>query len=714
MINSASPDMRIAIVEAKSLAFLGDPADAISMLEGKINSRSVLIDQLVALIAICEILHLDCRDTEALSVFEQRVAPLMGTFPEAIEIAVAFNRSDIMHALLQNDDFYGMVDRAAITEVELWGYKAYYSVLEAREQGKQYDSLPSIWRELIRAYHQGCWRPYRLASKIMAIEWMELGLPHESIYHAMIAGEKETAARLGNFLLLHGKPDSILLSTTKWLDYTHLKRPFMVGCDILDRYVDAIPDERFDEVFERVRAHAVTLGSDRQLHSVVARAWDAIANLSWRLNSSQARRLVSTAINHPIWNAPIEGGNSILPVRDKMMKSLTKCAAKLPKDSIPDLISASLPLVIERKQHSDYPDGIELLCSLADAGGDQEKRRIRESLYPSGQRLDAYLLQVAPHFSVELKATESLSQDARNVAARIREQVQLVAVATDVKQSPGTFGFYTIVKGDKKLVVHFADAVHENAIFRHRKQISQDVLQELIDAILDMVRDKENLISNKIQLVQAMTPIGDSCSDTQAQQIFDVLAPVATGDITEPESTMSAAESQNPLNPFKMGSGKPADLRGVAIFALACIERDKPGVFGAKLDAIIEFGLTDDDPQVRALSIAGAREKPAISQAEFAAIILATRDADPRVANAAFGALANKVGLQLSRPQWRLLIHSAKLAIQSNELMVRRAAAYICSKLRTSVSNKTLRIEIDNVLHALSKDKCASVRLNVK
>ncbi|MDA1231200.1 MAG: hypothetical protein O2856_10535 [Planctomycetota bacterium] len=714
MINLASPVIRAALPVARSIAFLGNPADGISTLESKITASSTPIDQLVAMIAICEILHFDYRDTEALNVFEQRVAPMMGAFPETVEIAVAYNRSDIMHSLFQNDDFYGLVDRATITDVELWDYRAYYSVVEAREQGKRYDSLPNIWRELIRAYHQGCWRPYRLASKLMAIECMELGWPHESIYHAVIAGEKETATRLGNFLLLHGTPDSISASTAKWLDCTNLKRQFVVGCEILDRYVDAIPDDLFDDVFERVRTNAAAQTSDRQEQTVVSRAWDSMANLSSRLNPTQAQRLVSTAIDHPIWNAPIEGGNRVLTVRDKMMKSLTACAAKLPKENLPDLIRASLPLVIERKQHTDYPNGIELLCSLAHAGGDEAKQQIKEALYPSGQQLDAYLLQVASNFAVELKKPDSLSQDAKNVAARIREQVQTVPVATDVKQAPGTFGFHTVVKGDDKLIVHVANAVHEHAIFRHRKQLSHDALQELIDAILDMVGETENLINNKIGLVQAMSPIGDVCSDDQAQQIFDALSTIAHGHIIEPESTQSAAESQNPLNPFKMGSGKPTDLRGVTIFALACIERDKPGIFAAKLDAIIELGLTDADPQVRALSLAAAREKPTISEAEFTAIILATRDSDPAVANAAFGALANKEGLQLTRPQWRLLIHSAKLAVQSNEVLVRRAAAYTCANCRTSVSTKTLRSEIENVLDALANDRCASVRQNIK
>ena len=713
MIDFASPEVRIALTQAKSTAMLGSPDDAITMLKSRISKSPGPMDQLAAMVAICEILHWDYRDTEALRVFDQQIAPMMGGFPEKVEIAVAYNRSDIMHALLQSDDFYGVVDRATITDVHLWDYKAFYSVVEAREQGKRYDSLPSVWRELLRTYYQGCWRPYRGASKLMAVECMELGWLHEAIYHATMAGQKELSAKLGNSLMQHGTAESLSASTARWLDCTNLKFHFIIGCEVLDAYVDAVPEEMFDDVFERVRVNASMRSCERQQQAVVSRAWDSLSNMSWRFNASQAERLASTAIDHPIWNAEIEGGNRILMVRDKMMKSLTMCAAKLPKDCVPRLIDASLPLVVERKQHTDYPDGIELLCRLADAGGDEAKQKIKNILYPTGQRLDAYLLQFASHFGVELKKPDSLSKDAKNVADRIRKQVQRVPANAEVKQVPGTLAIYTVEQGDEKLVVHMASAVDIHAILRHRDQLSDDALRDIIDALLEMIHEDENLLNNKIQLVQAMSSIGDVCSGAQAQQIFDVLAPLASGDVTEPELSMSAAESQNPLNPFKMGSGKPTDLRGISIFTLACIEREKPGVFASKLDKIIELGLSEDDPNVIAMSIAAAREKPPISEAEFSAIILATRDAHAAVANAAFGALANKQGLQLTRPQWRLLIHSAKLAVKANAVRVRRAAAIACAKLQQSVSTNTLRKEMDDVLEALSHDKCASVRRNV-
>ncbi len=710
MINLASLGVRAVLPKAKSTAFLGNPTAGIAMLESKITSKSTPIDRLNVQMAICEILHFDFRDTEALSVFEEQITPMMGSFPETVEIAVAYNRSDITRSLFRYDDFYGVVDRATITDVELWNSRSYYSALDAREQGKRYDSLPNIWRELIRSYHQGCWGPYRLASKLMAIECMELGWPHEAIYHTSMAGQKEVAQKLGDLLLRRGTPSDISASAAKWLECTNLKRQFVVGCEALDRFVDAVPDDLFDNVFERVRTNAAAPGLEGQIQTVVSRAWESMANLSYRLNTSQAQRLVSTAIEHPIWNAPIEGADRILVVRDKIMDSIARCTEKLPKDSVQPLIHSSLRLAVERKQHTDFPNLINLLHKLTLAGDDKAKLQIKDSLYPSGQPLDAHLLHAAPQFGVDFVQPESLNHDAMNLASRIREQVQRVPLATEVSAAPGAFGFHTVIKGEEKLIVQITSAVHEHAIFRHRKQLTPDSVHELIDAILAMIGEAENLIDNKAKLVRAISPIGDVCSEIQAKRIFDVLSPMALGKIVEPDSTQSAAESRNPLNPFKLGAGDPNDLRGTAIVTLACIERDRPGIFGGQLDAIIELGLTDTDPTVRTFSLMAAREKPTISEVEFTAIILATRDSDPIVTNAAFMALANKAGLDLTRPQWRLLIHSAKIAVQSEAVAVRRAAAYVCQKFRNSISAKTLQSEMQSVLTALSNDKCNSVR----
>ncbi|QDV45294.1 hypothetical protein Enr13x_51700 [Stieleria neptunia] len=710
MIDLTSPIVRAELPLAKSLAIHGKPGEAISMLETTLSERESTLDRVALLVAIAGILHWDYRDSEAISLFDERIMPLTNKIPEKSRIAVEYNRSDISHSLLQADDFYGMFDRALIADVNLWDYQSYFEVFAAREKGKRYESLPSIWRELLRCYHQGCWRPHRLASAIMSRECMDLGWPHESVFHAVIADDKQIATQLGDTLLVQGTPEVIENCTKKWMECTNLRRHFIIGCEMLDQFYDAIPDTWFGSVFDRLCSKACESSDDRLKQIAISRAWDTLAKLSWRLDSSQAEKLVRSAIQHPIWLAPVEGRNQVLTVRDKMMQSLTHCSDKISPACYTELIDASLPLALDRKQHTDYPDAINLLCSLADAGDEEAKQRLRASLFPSGQPLDEYRLQVIGKFGAEISNPEALSADARNVANRVRQQVQTCPLGQEVKTEAGSFGVFTIQKGDRKLAVQMAGTVYLNAILRHRKHLAKDSLEALLSAIVDMIREPENLISNKVQLVQAIKSIGDTCSDEQAKCIFEVLAPISSGEVTEPPSSMSSAEAENPLNPFRVATGNPSDLQGVSIYTLACIDRDKPGVFGGALDGIIEKGLTSHQAQVRALALAAAREKPTLSEAEFTAIIMSTRDHDPTVANAAFCALANKKSLKLNRPQWRLLIHSSGLASRSDAVVLRRAAAYCCAKLRGYLSIKSLHRDLDAVLIALSNDKCASVR----
>jgi hypothetical protein len=126
---------------------------------------------------------------------------------------------------------------------------------------------------------------------------------------------------------------------------------------------------------------------------------------------------------------------------------------------------------------------------------------------------------------------------------------------------------------------------------------------------------------------------------------------LASGSIDEPTHTKTAAEIEHPLNPFRMRSGKPSDVQAWAIYTLACIERDKPGVPGVyaeKLSEILADALSDPRPKVREYAFAAAKEMPALSESALLAVLLGTRDPDPKAAAAAFCALATKKGIRLT------------------------------------------------------------------
>lgn len=708
MIDQLGHAHRALLISAKSTAILGNPELAINLLSSGLKSANK-IEKLAMLLGKAEIYHWDFRDDLALDIFKE-IDKVTGEFPESVEVSVAYNRSDITFALFQVDDFYGVVDRRKVSGIAIWNSDAYDDISNARESNKRNESLARSWQELRRTYLQGCWRPYRTAAKLFARECMELGWPQEAIYHAVISGNKDTAENIGKTLMLHASNEILVAACRKWLDCTSLRRMFVTGCGILKQFADVIPDCCFGDIFERLTGFASLPVVTRQDESVSSEAWQTIAAISNRLDKDQAERLWDVAVNHTKWNSTIPEGNRVLTGRDEIMKAIGKCIPSLPIESLKVRIEQALSLVIDRKQNTDYPDAINLICHLCHHAEDDAKTIVKDKLYPSGKPLDAYLLQVTDSFGVELSKPESLNEGAEKLAAKILEQVRRLPLSEEVCQSAGTFGFYTVEKNDHKLIVNMADSVLETAILRHRSKISEHSLGILIDAMLKMISEPENLISNKVGLVQAMTSIGDACSSAQAQDIFEAIAPLAKGDIVEPISIMSSSEAENPMNPYKIKTGSPHDLQAVSVMLLCCLERDQPGIGGQELSNIIEVALVHHHATVRSLAISGTHEKPNLSEAEFTAIILATRDSDPGVVNAAFGALANKTELKLTRPQWRLLIHSADIATRANDAKIRRGAAYACSKLVSRCTTKSLQNQIKQLIKNFQADRCFSVR----
>jgi hypothetical protein len=116
------------------------------------------------------------------------------------------------------------------------------------------------------------------------------------------------------------------------------------------------------------------------------------------------------------------------------------------------------------------------------------------------------------------------------------------------------------------------------------------------------VRDPENILVNKSALVETLGCLGDTCTNRTLNEILDVVTPFARGEIVEPTCTMSAAEAASPLNPFKLGAGKPSDLidRSIIIHLpvlparrrraesdlWAEFERGRPSLFGALCSAV--------------------------------------------------------------------------------------------------------------------------------
>ena len=197
------------------------------------------------------------------------------------------------------------------------------------------------------------------------------------------------------------------------------------------------------------------------------------------------------------------------------------------------------------------------------------------------------------------------------------------------------------------------EAVDLLAVLKYRKSLSRKAVEQLIAAILKAIEDSENILANKFTMIECLCKIGDVCTLTTARRIAKTLLPFARGSVSEPTITMTSAEAANPLNPFKMGSGSPKEVQGIAIYALASLERDKRGAVGIKLlNELIQTAAGDIDWNVRYLAFAAARETPLLDEATLSTLLLGTRDRDARVAQVAFDAIAR--GTQKNFEQVRM------------------------------------------------------------
>jgi hypothetical protein len=333
-------------------------------------------------------------------------------------------------------------------------------------------------------------------------------------------------------------------------------------------------------------------------------------------------------------------------------------------------------------------------------------------LFPLGQALDPFLAQAAPLFQQQQPSPEQLAASATSVARNVRRQVQRLAPGQEFIPFSGMImNAWNQVNG-QRIVVSSADTVELHALSKYRHLLQQDSLLQVVDAVLELVRDRENIIANRIGLVRALMTFVDRLDHATVERIFAVLAPLARGEIDEPTTTMTSAEAKNPLNPMKFHSGDPSKLRGISLVALAGIAKAKGDTFRRRLEPILEESLTDTSAEVRRLAYAASREFSSLSDSIFTALLLGTRDSDEEAAASAFVALAMNQGCRLTRQQWHLLLYSGKLATQSSSVPLRRTAAGAVARLlhRTPPTTGALQHRARELLTTFSADICASVR----
>jgi hypothetical protein len=684
---------------------MGDVPTALASLEEVLASPGLPgMDVVCIALLKSEILYLDDREHDALQVFREHIDARLEHLPPDHALILSDNRHMLSTFLERTSgrDFYFTVDARRIANVDLWDASTLLEATEAADEDKHFQALPLVWGEYLRAYRTGSWRSLLVTGRHLAQEFLRLHALDEAALQAAIARDDKLAKKIGDELVSSLDRELIQKTIEKLLRFTNLSKHARGTAEILKCIADVLPNGQVNSIFEWLLTRAGTLPDDWATSNSLKAIWEALRAVAFRLNAEQAERLVRAAVSHRLWRER----QSIH--REIMLESLHRVVDKLDSDTLRFLAAAVIPVVTEFRDDRDYIEAINLACAVAEHLSLGDRAPLAQALYPAGAELNLVLMQIADIFGHNLQAPV-LASFARESAEKIRRQVERLPANEQAKSIPGMMGYVTAPQGDTKVVVHQGGGLIYGAVRHLRHSFTSESLEEIAEAMVRMIEERENLLHNKRALIDCLGDLADCLSADTRSRVVKTIEPLASGSkIVEPTIVRTSAVVNHPLNPFRVHTGSPGELRRSALEALAKIESIDPGSSSIFGDAI-EAALIADDVETRRAGFAAAQEVAVASRALLTALLMGTRDSDGEVRVRAIDALAAQKDLALSEIEWQLLLHSLRLAVQSKERRVRRAVAESLADLQAKAPTGSTP-SFETMIDTLRSDTCFSVR----
>lgn len=713
LLESVSPAVRKVLVRERIRAMQGDLDEALRGLDRAIEiAGDERVRDVVSLATVkAELLHLNRQDAEALRWYRERVLPLKARLEAEEQLVVDQNLADLELVTWSPDadaTLYNLVDRRRLTSFDWFDAHDILSAHDAASAGKHYEALPIIWRQVVRAYLQGCWFSARWATRRMAEEALQLRSYVEASFHAVIAPHKELVERLAGGVLRQRDPGLVREIVRRLMTLANLSRHFVVACEFLQELADEIPDEELPPLVEWLLTRCAATQDGARAGSMLNMAWKALQGVAHRLSPELARRVAETAFAHSVWTTRLDNPDVVIIEREQMVKTVNQLTAAVDPEHLGWIAAEALPLALDRRQLSDYGHVINLLCHVARRGGSLIRDQIATALLPDGRTLDRMLIQAAPLLRDDRPAAESVVALANQVAGEIRNQVQFPGPGEEPIPVPETLMAHDTLVGGRRRVLHLGGGVGLHAVARHTELLTPEALENLVTAILTMATERENFLANRAGLLRGLMQFADRVGERARREICLALEPIAKGEIEEPTGVPTTAEVANPLNPMKWDFGKIGELRLVAILALAEFARHERTL--TRLVApVLEEAIYDEDADVRRGAYAAAAKLPEVSDTLLLVVLTGGRDPDPHVASAAFFAMAKQPTWELTRNHWRLFVHALRLAAQSADAMTRRNAA-AASNAWVDRAPRNMQPAMRDIQSQFSRDICASVR----
>jgi hypothetical protein len=709
-LEQVRPVGRKALVTARRLAMGGRLAAAVELLQEEINKAEAKEQALLGMTQ-AELLYLDDSNEEASQVFEVFVRPRLEAVPPEVRFAFELNRVSMKLSALDSgafSDFYHLHDQIQAAGVVWEDYRKLVRAWESVEGQHYREELELLWQSVIRGYRQGCWTVFRPAMSRLGRLCLRLDELPLAAFAAIVAMDTRLADEVALALVNHRDENLNRTVLEQVLSTANLRRHFAVGCHILHGAADVIPDDAVGNLGAWLLPRAASTESPYAgTAGPVYRAWHAMEPIAHRMPHGNARQVLETLVNHPLWKG--EGARGLfIPVRKQMVETANHLVVALAVDELPRFAEQALPLALERRWDTDYPAVINLLCHIAERGGEQLKQMIGGRLFESRQQ-DLLHGQIAGFFGKSFLTPANLARLVKQVCETHRLTVQRLPRGQEAKALAGSIMQRTQELADGAVVVQSAMSMVDWAtLVRQRRRLSMESRRLLAHTAMDLIGDPDNLLTNRESLLMQFMEMADVLPHDVIEAAIQLLEPMARGHIEQ--SALVPSGTGHPLQAVSEDLGRPRSLQAMALIAFARLGRRRAKHFRRRLEEVLGQALIHPDVEIRRGAFAAFRDFPGTTGNALLAVLMGTRDADPEGAITAFAALAVKEDLRLKPYQWQLLLYSVQAAALSPNVRLRRHAAAMLARRIGLIPEGVVRDQALAVLGTFARDVCASVR----
>ena len=652
--------------------------------------------------AAAELAYLDGDVDTALALLD--ASDDVVAIPKEPRITLVENRSMVQLLQLQVDTDARRQHR---DEIEAESNEHFFGVelieaMRAARMGKHFEALPLLRSYVIHAHWSGNWLLFRDAASEISRELLTLGEIHKAAYYAMLACDERAVVDAAKRALVNGTSELLRMTVQDLIGKGHLRLHARLVSIFLKTAADAIPDDLIDHCGNYLLKWVPHKREFMSPLDVAAAAWAALQCLGTRVTSEVADVALDEALLSPSWREP--RGLDRQPII-KACASLVHAASESRLVSFANQVA---PLGKPAQRSHDYEHLLDLLWQISHRSTNA-KEIVATTLFPSPGAVPASLMQFAKMLGKTPGVPGELNSLAARFAERIRRQVTVLGKGQEGPPTDG-FGTFTMVDGKQQVVVQFSHfGPSFEGVLAYGQLLSEPSVRALLDAMVEMIASPHNLLANKAELAHYAGRFSEFLPSGDVDVLIRTLSHLAEGQVSDVTSDASG-NADDPLNPFKLNTGTPAQVQGTALIALARLDKYQPGVRTAIIQDLIAAGLAHTDASVRRSSYIAASWLSDTSDAIVTGLLVGARDDNAEAAAAALRVLASSEHVSLDRHQMDYLVQALHRASASNVGALRSAAAKTTRQLRKRNLTESHTRALGEIAKHLESDLLCSVR----